>query len=112
MAKNLQPLIDREFQSAGHGAVDERGRISLTKALAPGRRRLAGREKDSLRFAIYINSAGQILLSPELSIPLHEAWLLKNPDALASIGRGLRDSARRRTRKAGSFAKHASDAIE
>jgi hypothetical protein len=45
-------------------------------------------------------------------VPLHEAWLLKNPKALASVHRGLRDSQRHRTRDAGSFAKYAGDAIE
>ncbi|MGH7814506.1 MAG: hypothetical protein ACREQI_10975 [Candidatus Binataceae bacterium] len=51
-------------------------------------------------------------LSPGVGIPLHEAWLFKNPDALASVRRGLNQAKQRKVHSLGSFAKYADDEIE
>ena len=55
---------------------------------------------------------GQTLLSPEIGVPLHEAWLYKNPEALASVSRGLQDAAEGRVHELDSFAEFADDEID
>jgi len=44
-------------------------------------------------YHIYSNKLGQIILDPQVTIPASEAWLFNNPDALASVRRGLSDAA-------------------
>ena len=55
--------------------------------------------QEGVTYHIYKNSAGQIILDPQVSIPASEAWLFQNPRALASVKRGLRDAARGRVSK-------------
>jgi hypothetical protein len=40
-----------------------------------------------------MNSFGQIVLDPQVTIPASELWLFNNPAALASVQRGLADAA-------------------
>ena len=47
----------------------------------------------------YNNNNGQILLEPQVTIPASELWLFNNPDALASVKRGLSDAAQGRVSK-------------
>lgn len=75
---------------------DAKKRLSLGEAIAVG-----------TAFNVYRNAQGQILLDPVKAIPSAETWLFENPDALASVKRGLRDSAGGKTSFLGSFAKHA-----
>jgi len=58
-------------------------------------------------YNIYRNQLGQIVLDPVKAVPAYEAWLFENKPALASVKRGLADSAARRTKNLGSFAAHA-----
>ena len=60
-------------------------------------------------YNIYRNRLGQIVLDPVKTIPAYEAWLFENKKALASVKRGLADSAAGRSRKRGSFAAHANE---
>jgi hypothetical protein len=60
-------------------------------------------------FNIYRNSLGQIVLDPVKTIPVSEAWLFENPQALASVKQGLKESAEGKTRYRGSFAKYTKD---
>ena len=91
------PILSDKFERVGETGFDERKRVSLSKVadrLNEILRRVSGTEKSSeLRFIIYTNDVGQILLSPEIGVPLHEAWLYKNPEALASVRKGLQDAA-------------------
>ena len=50
-------------------------------------------------YQVYSNEAGQILLDPQVLIPASEAWLFRNPKALASVKRGLADAAEGRISK-------------
>ena len=56
---------------------------------------------------IYRNAIGQIFLDPVKAIPASEAWLFENPQALASVKRGLKESSAGKRRERGSFSKHA-----
>ena len=49
--------------------------------------------KEDIIYHIWYNSFGQILLDPQVTIPASEAWLFKNPKAIASVRRGLDDVA-------------------
>ena len=104
-------LLDDDFELLGEGALDSRNRIPLTKAVEALHERF-GDALSNLRFTIYQNKAGQVLLSPATSVPLHEAWLVKNHAALASVHRGLTQSAADDLHDRGSFAKYADDDIE
>lgn len=64
---------------------------------------------EGVRYHIYCNSYGQIVLDPQVTIPAYEAWLFNNAEALASVKQGLLESAQGRTKSLGSFAKYAED---
>jgi hypothetical protein len=104
-------FIDEDFELLGEGALDSRNRIPLTKVVEALHKQFGDVFSD-LRFTIYQNKAGQVLLSPATSVPLHEAWLFKNRGALASVHRGLTQAAVGELRDRGSFAKYADDDIE
>jgi hypothetical protein len=52
---------------------------------------------------------GDILLSPVIVRHEREQWLYDNPEAMASVDRGLEQSAKGQTKSLGSFAKYAND---
>jgi hypothetical protein len=54
---------------------------------------------EGITYHIYSNSDGQIVLDPQVTIPASELWLLNNPDAIASVRRGLSDAAQGRVSK-------------
>lgn len=78
---------------------DAKKRLSLGQAM-----RQAG-----AAYNIYANRLGQIVLDPVKAVPAYEAWLFENKPALASVKRGLADSAAGRTKNLGSFTAHAED---
>jgi len=55
--------------------------------------------REDIIYHVYSNSVGQIVLDPQVTIPASEAWLFNNPDALASVRRGLSDAARGKVSK-------------
>jgi hypothetical protein len=114
MKRKGNVLLNERFKRIGDVALDERKRVSLTKALEPLKARLG--EKDDLdagiRFGVYVNDAGQVLLSPEVSVPMHELWLYRNPEALKKVVRGLEQARDGKLKELGSFAKYADDEIE
>jgi hypothetical protein len=86
-------LKDLEFQKlADNVKPDAKKRIVLQKIQVD----------ESVSYHIYKNSAGQILLDPQVSIPASEAWLFKNPEALASVKQGLLDAAKGRVSRVNS----------
>ena len=108
-------LLDENFEPAGEGTLDSKKRIALTKAIEALQAAIGQsfeREGYRVRFGIFYNRAGQILLSPEATVPLHEAWLYKNKAALASVRQGIEEAGRGKARRIGSFAKHANDMID
>lgn len=60
-------------------------------------------------FRVYRNKLGQIVLDPVKTIPAHEAWLFDNPEALASVKKGLQESAEGKLKDLGSFAQFAEE---
>lgn len=68
VAKNVKP--------------DAKKRVVLPKALV----------RKDITYHIYCNSLGQIVLDPQVTIPASEVWLFKDPEALASVRRGLSDA--------------------
>ncbi len=101
-----------KFRRIGDATLDERKRISLTKAIGVLKRTLGDKLDADLRFGIYVSETGQVLLSPEVSVPLHEAWLYRNPNALKSVLKGLQESGEGKLVDLGSFAKYADEEIE
>ena len=116
MAGRKSTVLSDKFERVGETGLDERKRVSLSKALDALNgvlvKKHGKKNASDLRFVIYTNDAGQILLSPQVSIPLHEAWLYKNPKALSSVRRGLRQSAQGKLHYLGSFAQYADDEID
>jgi hypothetical protein len=80
---------------------DAKKRVTLGKALT-------GLDED-VRFDVYQNDSGQIVLDPQVSIPASEAWLYRNPEALASVRRGLQQAVEGKTISLGSFARYADE---
>jgi hypothetical protein len=107
-------LLDESFKRIGDVAVDERKLVSLTKALESLKEILGNESEldDAIRFGVYVNEAGQVLLSPEVSVPMHELWLYKNPRALKMVLKGLEESREGKLKHLGSFEKYADDDIE
>jgi hypothetical protein len=116
MAAKNPMVLSNKFERVGETGLDERKRVSLSKALDALKgvlvKKIGENKVSDVRFIIYTNEAGQILLSPRVSIPLHEAWLYKNPEALASVRRGLKQLAGGKRYNLGSFAKYADDEID
>jgi hypothetical protein len=77
---------------------DAKKRLSLGEALS-----------DATAYNIYRNPLGQIVLDPVKAVPASELWLYEDPLALASVKRGLRESAEGKSVYRGSFAKHAKE---
>ena len=78
---------------------DAQKRISLKKAI--------GEIGNVESFDVYLCQDGSITLQPRVSIPAAEAWLFKNPEALASVRRGMAQAADGKLEDIGSFAKYA-----
>lgn len=75
---------DSHFEEVTEARVDSKNRITLGKGGSMTKARI---------YKIYRNAIGQIILDPQVIIPAHEAWLYQNPEALASVKRGLKDAA-------------------
>jgi len=67
----------------GNAKPDSKKRIVLPASLV----------REDIIYHIYSNSLGQIVLDPQITIPASEAWLFKNPTAIAAVQRGLADAA-------------------
>ena len=97
----MELIKDPVFQRVADGVkLDTKRRIVLPN----------GTVEEGVTYHIYRNGLGQIVLDPQVSIPAYEAWLFKNPEALASVTQGLLESAQGLTKSRGSFAKYVKDA--
>jgi hypothetical protein len=92
-------IKNNDFQLVSEFAQpDAKKRLSLGEALA-----------GATAYNIYRNALGQLILDPVKAIPASEMWLYENPQALASVKQGLRESAEGKSAYRGSFAKHAKE---
>jgi hypothetical protein len=67
--------------------------------------------REGVTYHIYANALGQIVLDPQITIPASEAWLFENKAALASVDRGMTESAKGQVIDKGSFSGYSKDAI-
>ena len=74
--------------------VDSKKRISLTKLLPQG----------NIRSVQAYTEGHRIVLEPMMEVPVEEAWLFENKDALRKVLTGL---SQKGSVKRGSFARHA-----
>ena len=79
---------------------DSKNRIVLSKVQI----------KEGITYHIYVNSIGQIVLDPQVTIPASETWLYENTDALAHVDKGMLEAANEKVINRGSFAKYVKDA--
>ena len=85
MATKTTIVRDFDFEILAEGVKpDAKNRVNLhaVKAL------------EGVTYHVYRNRLGQIVLDPQVSIPAAEAWLFKDPEALASVRRGLSQAKR------------------
>jgi hypothetical protein len=79
---------------------DRRRRVALGRAL---------KDLEDASFNVYQDERGRIVLDPQVSIPASEAWLYRDPKALASVRRGLAEAAAGKAKPVRSFARHADE---
>lgn len=96
-----QLIQDGEFEEVTEVRLDGKKRIALGKLKTANR-----------RYRVYVNGAGQIVLDPQVSVSASEAWLFQDKAALASVRRGLQQSADGRVKEGPSMAGHAGDELE
>lgn len=82
-------LKDTDFEEVAEAKVDAKRRVALGRITA---QKISG-------YRIYRNSVGQIILDPMVTIPAHEAWLFKNPEAARLVKQGLADARKGRVVK-------------
>lgn len=82
--------------------MDMKQRICLTRLLTKEER------ENFSTFRIY-RDGGKIILEPVVEIPEKDHWIYKNPDALASLMKGIKDAEEGKLHDLGSFAKYAED---
>ena len=83
-------IKDDDFKKVAESVKpDSKKRVGIAKAHI----------QEGITYHIYGNSMGQILLDPQVTIPASEVWLFNNPNALASVKRGLSDAAQGKVSK-------------
>ncbi|HEY9723293.1 MAG TPA: hypothetical protein V6D47_14885 [Oscillatoriaceae cyanobacterium] len=93
-AERMGGVIDATERSLGNFKAvstireDSRGRVTLTGS---------GRPHKPDAYKQYVNEFGEILLIPIKEIPERELWLWRNTAAMASVQRGLEQSASGKT---------------
>ena len=79
---------------------DGRGRVSL------------GMVASGKNYRVMMNDAGQILLDPVVPVPERELWLWQNPEAIASVQRGIQQAGAGDCHDLGAFADYAELEVE
>jgi hypothetical protein len=71
--------------------------IGISRVIKPDTRRRvvlpSKLVKEGIVYHMYVNSDGQIILDPQVTIPASESWLFENKDILELVQQGLADSA-------------------
>ncbi len=74
-----------------------------------GRIALGAFAKGVSSFRVHKEEGGRVVLEPFVEIPERERWLYKNPEALAMVEQGLRESAEGKTFYMGDFSQYADE---
>jgi hypothetical protein len=80
---------------------DAKRRVYLPKVLV----------REGVTYHIYANSVGQIVLDPQVTIPVTEAWLFEDKIALDSVDKGITESQKGQVIDRGSFSGYMKDEI-
>lgn len=83
--------VEKDFKELTSIRPDKQGRFALSNAVKVVEEALGGHADT---FKVCVSSSGEILLIPIAEIPLRELWLHQNPEAKASVLRGLDQLAR------------------
>ena len=96
-----QLLKKQDFEQVSEVRPDGKHRVSLGKIEA---------SPAATAYKVYVNSAGQIILDPQVSVPASEAWIFKNKAVSQALEKGLDDAKAGRVRKAREdYSKYVSD---
>jgi hypothetical protein len=82
--------------------MDAKQRICLTRVLSKEEREIFN------SFRIY-REGGKIVLEPVVEVPEKDHWIYKNPKALASLMKGIKDAEEGRLHDLGSFSQYAKE---
>jgi hypothetical protein len=89
-------LIEEDLVLVAEGLIpDAKNRIALTRAV----------REEGVHYNVYRNQHGQIVLDPQKSVPAYEAWLFEDPQAIASLKRGLQQASEGKVKRIGSPAR-------
>lgn len=83
-----------EFVEVGTVRPDPRGRLTLAKPKGS-----TAKVSKVDAYKQLINEDGSILLIPVVEIPVRELWIHQNPEAMASLRRGIEQAERGEGRK-------------
>lgn len=82
--------------------MDNKHRICLNRILSK-------EERETFNsFRIY-REGGKIVLEPIMEVPTQDHWIYKNPEALTSLMKGIKDAEEGRMHDLGSFAQYATE---
>lgn len=95
-----KPMMTRKQKTTVN--MDDKQRISLTRVLSAEEREIYS------TFRIY-REGGKIILEPICEVPEKDHWIYKNPEALKSLMKGIKDAEEGRLHDLGSFAEYAQD---
>ncbi len=96
-----QILKEKDFKEISEVRPDIKHRVTLGKVEVV---------QTATTYKVYQNSAGQIILDPQVSIPASEAWVYKNKVVIGAIRRGFKDAQEGKVRKAREdYSKYAKD---
>lgn len=84
--KSAEIVKDPVFKRMKEVRVDPQGRVPI------GRTQVMGPNGGVTIYRLYQNSFGQIILDPQVIVPAHEVWLLKNPKAMKMVIEGWEDA--------------------
>jgi hypothetical protein len=99
-SKRSHPARNSLVRSTVH--MDTKQRVSLTRILSKDEREVFN------TFRIY-REGGRIILEPVIQVPAEDHWLYNNPEALASLMKGIKDAEEGRLHDLGSFEKYAKE---
>lgn len=80
--------------------MDDKQRVCLTRILSK-------EERDNYNSFRLYREGGKIVLEPVFQVPEKDHWIYKNPKALKSLMKGIKDAEEGRLHDLGSFSKYA-----